>query len=114
MAEHNKSGSKAENRVTEYMQRNGFKILDTNWKTKWCEVDIIARKEKRVYFVEVKYRGSPDFGGGFDYITPKKLKKMDLAARSWVEMNGWKGEHTLSAAEVSGDEFNVEFIEEVW
>lgn len=113
MAKHNTDGAEAEERVADYLSADGYKILDTNWKTKWCEIDIVAQKEKCVYFVEVKYRSSSDFGGGFDYITPSKQKKMDLAARSWVVMNDWKGEHVLSAAEVTGADFQINFISEV-
>lgn len=113
MARHNDSGNKAENKVAGYLTENGFKIVELNWKTKWCEIDIIARKEDCIYFVEVKYRGSDSQGSGFDYVTPKKLRQMDLAARSWVEINNWDGEQTLSAAEVSGLDFDIEFIEQI-
>jgi uncharacterized protein (TIGR00252 family) len=114
MARHNESGSVAEDSVAEYLSENGFKILDRNWKTKWCEIDIVAKKDACVYFVEVKYRSSDSQGSGFDYITAQKLRKMDLAARSWVEINGWQGEHTLSAAEASGPHFEIEFIENIF
>lgn len=113
MAKHNTDGAIAENRVVEYLKQNGYKIIDTNWKTKWCEVDIIAKKDGRIIFVEVKYRSSLSQGGGFDYITPQKLRKMNLAARSWVEIKGWSGEYLLSAAEVSGEDYAIEFIEQI-
>ncbi len=113
MALHNISGEAAEDEVVKYLQKQGFKIIDQNWKTKWCEIDIIALKDEVLHFVEVKYRWSGDHGGGFNYITAKKLQKMDLAARSWVEINGWEDEHILSAAEVSGDDFQIDFIEEI-
>lgn len=113
MAQHNLRGSEAENQVANYLKSLGFKIVEQNWKTKWCEIDIVAKKDNCLYFVEVKYRNNTDWGSGFDYITAAKLKKMDLAARSWVEINNWQGEYTLSAAEVAGPNFAIEFIEEV-
>lgn len=113
MADHNDSGVEAEERVIEYLKDRDYKVLDNNWKTKWCEIDIVAKKEECIYFVEVKYRKNAYQGGGFDYITPKKLRQMDLAARSWVEINKWGGGHTMSVAEVSGDGFDIEFIEDV-
>ena len=58
MAKHNVQGAKAEKHVADYLVRNGFKIVASNWKTKWCEIDIVAKKDECVYFVEVKYRGS--------------------------------------------------------
>jgi uncharacterized protein (TIGR00252 family) len=109
----NLSGKTAENEAAKHLKSQGFKIIDRNWKTKWCEVDIIAKKDNRIYFIEVKYRSSKLQGSGFDYITSKKLQKMDLAARSWVEINGYEGEHCLSAAEVSGDNYEVTFLEEI-
>lgn len=114
MAKHNLDGAEAEDHVARYLQQNGYKIIDKNWKTKWCEIDVIAKKDGCMHFVEVKYRSSDVWGSGLDYITSKKLRKMDLAARSWIEINGWQGEHTLSAAEVSGPHFEIEFIENIF
>ena len=110
---HNISGEAAEDEVAKHLKNLGYKIIEKNWKTRWCEIDIIAKKDNRMHFVEVKYRSSDQQGSGFDYITPKKLHKMDLAARSWIEINGWTEEHTLSAAEVSGFDFKVDFIEDL-
>ncbi len=110
---HNDDGRAAEEAVAEYLQSKDYKIIDTNWKTKWCEIDVVAEKDQCVYFVEVKYRASPDQGSGFDYITPSKLKQMQRAAESWVLMNRWPDEYVLSAAEVSGPTFKVEFIEQI-
>lgn len=110
---HNVSGEAAEDAVSSYLKNLGFKIIDRNWKTKWCEVDIVALKEKVMHFVEVKYRSSSEQGFGFDYINPKKLRQMQRAADSWVHINDWAGEYILSAAQVSGDNFEIDFIEEV-
>lgn len=113
MARHNIDGAKAEENVVDYLRGQGYKILAKNWKTKWCEIDIVAEKNKCLHFVEVKYRSSHSQGSGLDYITSQKLRKMDLAARSWVELNGWDKEYVLSAAEVSGEDYKIEFIEQI-
>jgi uncharacterized protein (TIGR00252 family) len=110
---HNLDGAKAENFVVEYLAADGYKIIHQNWKTKWCEIDIVAQKSNCVYFVEVKYRSSSLQGSGFDYITPAKLRQMEFAANLWVAKNRWEGEYVLSAAEVSGPNFEVEFIDQV-
>lgn len=112
MAKHNDKGQTAEDAVAEYLRQEGHKILDRNWKTKWCEVDIIAKKDGVVHFVEVKYRGSTGQGGGFEYITPKKLKQMAFATQIWVSQNSYEGEYVLSGAQVDG-EFKVEYLEVV-
>lgn len=113
MAIHNILGDAAEDAVKKFLQKNKYKILDTNWKTKWCEIDIVAKKDRVIYFVEVKYRSSSSQGSGFDYINNKKINQMGRAADSWVTMNKWDGEYVLSAAEVSGETFKIEFISEI-
>jgi len=113
MAIHNILGKAAEEAVVKCLKSEKYKIIDTNWKTKWCEIDIVAKKDKVVHFVEVKYRNNSSQGSGFDYINSKKLHQMARAADSWVAMNRWDGEYVLSAAEVSGSNFKIEFIPEI-
>jgi len=110
---HNDDGRRAEEAVAIYLEELGYKIVDTNWKTKWCEIDIVAQKDKTVYFVEVKYRNNPDQGSGFEYITASKQRQMGFAADLWAAKNRWIGEYTLSAAEVSGSNFEIEFLEQI-
>lgn len=86
------------------MEQNGFNLVDKNWKTKVCEIDLIMKNQKIIYFVEVKYRGSLLQGDGFEYITPRKLKKMTFAAEVWKKHNIWTGDYRLMAAAVSGTE----------
>jgi len=108
------TGRQAEATATAYLKRQGYAIVAQNWRTKWCEVDIIAQKDRAVYFCEVKYRKTDGQGGGLDYITPKKLQQMRVAAESWVHLTGWSGEYQLAAIEVSGDEFAVTaFVEDI-
>jgi uncharacterized protein (TIGR00252 family) len=97
-------GKKAEARVAEFLNNEGYKILAQNWRTKVCEIDVVAKKEDIVYFIEVKYRSSEKQGGGLEYITPKKLNQIHFAAQIWVQQNNWNGDYRLLAAAVSGSE----------
>ena len=104
-------GNHAEDAAANYLQRHGYEIIDRNWKTKWCEVDIIAVRKDIVYFVEVKYRRSHRQGGGIAAITPKKLRQMGFAAKLWLHTHG-DHDARLSVIEVTGETFEVtEFIE---
>lgn len=107
------TGRKAEAAVAEYLKRQGYKILDQNWRTRWCEIDIVAQQGQVIYFVEVKYRKTSNQGDGLDYITPKKLQQMSFAAEFWVARNNWHGEYTLAAASVFGDTFEVKNVIEL-
>lgn len=100
------TGHDAEKAAAEYLQGSGFKVLDLNWRTKYCEIDIVAEKDKTVFFVEVKYRKNDAFGTGLDYLTTKKLRQMRFAAELWVVERKWEGDYQLAAVEVSGQDFS--------
>lgn len=78
-------GDRAEEVAAKYLQELGYEILERNWKTKFCEIDIVAAKDDIVYFVEVKHRRYAKQGGGIAAITPKKLQKMTFAAKVYVK-----------------------------
>ena len=105
-------GRLAEEKAAEYLKGQDYKIIDRNWRNRYCEIDIIATKSRVMYFVEVKYRASPAHGEGFDYITPKKLKQMSFASDSWCTENRYSGGRQLLAISVSGDNCqDIELIE---
>ena len=93
-------GRQAESAVEEKLLINKYEVLAKNWRTRFCEVDIIAKKQSVVHFIEVKFRQSPRHGDGLDYITPKKLKQMTFAAELWCHENDWRGDWRLSAVGV--------------
>lgn len=105
-------GNQAEQTVAEELNRQGYKILDRNWKTKVCEIDIVASKERVVYFVEVKFRSGQAQGSGLEYIGPQKLRRMHFAAEVWVQAHKYDGDYTLLAASVMCDGLNF-IVEDV-
>ncbi len=101
------SGRQAEAVVATHLISRGYTIIALNWRTRWCEIDIVARKDAVIYFVEVKYRRNDHNGTGIDYITPTKLKQMAFAANIWVKSNAFAGSYELAAIEVSGVNFAI-------
>lgn len=101
-------GHAAEKVAAAYLKRQGYKILDMNWRRPRAEIDIVARRKREpVTFVEVKYRETSGQGGGLDYITPRKLEQMRFAAELWVAENRYDGEVVLAAIELQGVDFEV-------
>lgn len=98
------AGHDAEERAARYLERNGFNIIELNWRTRWCEIDIVAEKDRIVYFVEVKSRRGGAYGTGLEYITPKKLRQMGFAAEFWVSQHQYNGDYQLAAIGVDGEE----------
>jgi ribonuclease HII len=74
-------GDTAEDVACDYLVRLGHKILNRNWKTKYCEIDIVSKKGDTIYFTEVKYRKTNQHGDGLEVITRKKISQMKFAAK---------------------------------
>ncbi len=109
------TGRKAEAAARAYLEMRGFKILEQNFRRPNCEIDIIARKNGTVHFIEVKYRATDNQGGGLEAITATKLKRMKHAAWTWVDEYKYHSEYVLSAIELGGPQFTVmSFIEDVF
>ena len=77
-------GDSGEDAACIYLKTQGHAILERNWKTKFCEIDIVSRYKDTLYFSEVKYRKTDQQGGGFGAITPKKERQMRFAAEFYA------------------------------
>ncbi|RWZ78843.1 MAG: ribonuclease HII [Candidatus Microsaccharimonas sossegonensis] len=77
-------GDGAETIATDYLIALGHVMLERNWKTKFCEIDIVSRRNDVVYFSEVKYRRTHLQGGGLAAVTTKKQQQMKFAADYYV------------------------------
>ena len=77
-------GDASETAAAEELVRQGHKILERNWRTKYCEIDIVSEKGDTIYFTEVKHRKNDKAGDGLAAITPKKLRQMEFAARLYT------------------------------
>ncbi len=77
-------GDASETTAAETLVRLGHEILARNWRTRWCEIDIVSRKDDAVYFTEVKHRKNTKYGDGIAAITPQKLRQMRYAAEFFI------------------------------
>ena len=84
MAEHNDLGKLGEELAVDFLQQNGYYILETNWTFQKAEIDIIAQKENTLAIVEVKTRSSLEFGLPQDFVKPKKIQLLVKAVNEYV------------------------------
>jgi Holliday junction resolvase-like predicted endonuclease len=94
--------------VANYLVRQGHKILERNWKTKFCEIDIISHYKGTVYFTEVKYRKNSKHGDGLAVITKQKLRQMTFAAEYYTIKHPSTRSPQLAVASVTGEDFAVQ------
>ena len=86
MEKHNKLGKEGELIAFMVLQRDGFTILETNWRFQKAKIDIIARKDGFLIFTEVKTRGSKKFGKPSDAIDKKKIALYKDAVEGYLEL----------------------------
>ena len=103
------TGHDAEKAAAKYLAGEGFKIIELNWKTRYCEIDIVAKQDDIIYFIEVKHRSNDRHGDGFAYITPKKLQQMQFAAEMWFSAHD--GEYDCQLAAIASGPDGFEMLE---
>lgn len=112
MAEHNELGKLGEELAVEFLRKNGYTILETNWTFQKAEVDIIAKKENTLAIVEVKTRSSLEFGLPQDFVKPKKIQLLVKAINEYVVSNNLDIEvrFDIIAVHKEGKSFAIEHL----
>lgn len=77
-------GALFEKKSAEYLIKHGYRILDKNFSCKCGEIDLIARSEGYLCFVEVKYRSNTLKGYPAESITPSKIRKITKTAEYYM------------------------------
>jgi putative endonuclease len=116
MADHNELGKLGEELAVEFLRKNGYKILETNWTFQKAEVDIIAQKENTLAIVEVKTRSSLDFGLPQDFVKPKKIQLLVKAVNEYVVSNNLDIEvrFDIIAIHKEGKSYVIEHLEDAF
>lgn len=85
MAEHNELGKEGEQIAIDLLIQKGYKILEKNWRYLKAEIDIIAQKDPdTLVIIEVKTRSNNFIGNPEEFVTPKKIKLLVMAANEYV------------------------------
>lgn len=96
-------GNASETVAANELIRRGHEILERNWRTKWCEIDIVSRKGDVIYFTEVKHRKNDKAGDGLAAITPMKLRQMKFAAELYAQQLKQPHDLRLSVIATTGE-----------
>lgn len=78
-------GRKSESIAADRLKKQGYSILELNYRTKLGEIDIIAKDKDTIVFIEVKARKSNSFGNPKFAVTYKKQKKISMVALYYLK-----------------------------
>jgi putative endonuclease len=70
------TGALGEQLARDFLQKQGYRILESNYRCQAGEIDIVARHEDFLVFVEVRTRRSLEYGSPEESITPAKMDKL--------------------------------------
>lgn len=101
-------GRIGEDIAARFLERNGYKVIERNYRQKWGEIDIIASKADTVRFVEVKAvssRGGDDFSREMDrrpeeLVHASKLRKVARTAALYMEERRDRREYQIDVVGV--------------
>lgn len=77
-------GRSGEAAAARYLRRRLYSIIEANYRTRYGEIDIIARRGEVVAFVEVKARRGASFGQPFEAVGPRKQEQIRRMALAWL------------------------------
>jgi len=81
-------GAAGEELAARYLQQQGLRVLQRNFRVRGGEIDIICRDAATLVFVEVRCRSRSDFGAAAETIGVAKQRRITLAARHWLARHG--------------------------
>ena len=85
MAKHNELGIEGESMAISYLEKHKYEIVERNWRFRKLEIDIIAKKENKIIFVEVKTRENNWMGEPELAVTRRKQAQIIKAADAYFK-----------------------------
>jgi len=116
MAEHNELGKLGEEMAVDFLQKNGYAILQTNWVFLKAEIDIIAKKGDMLAVVEVKTRSSAEYGLPQEFVKPKKIQLLVKAINEYIIQNDLDVDVRFDIISVfkNGKAFEIDHLEDAF
>ena len=82
------AGRKGEKTAARYLKHQGYHVVELNYRSKFGEIDIIAKKDGVTHFVEVKARSTARFGKGYEAVGQAKQIKLIKTAEAYMAEKG--------------------------
>src|SRR5688572_14129154 len=106
----NRRGEPAEELAAAFLEREGLRILERNYRCKLGEIDLVAKSGATTIFVEVRARASEAFGGAAASITAAKRARIIRAARHYLTRHKSEPACRFDVVLVRGAEQRIEWL----
>ena len=95
-------GEWGEAQAAAYLMQKGFQIVERHFRTRFGELDIIAKQGGFLAFVEVKTRKNDRFAAARESVTVQKQEKLRIAAELWLQKHPTALQPRFDVIEVYG------------
>ena len=82
-------GALGERLASGHLERQGYRILERNFRCRMGEIDLIARRGSELVFAEVKLRKDASHGEAREFVTAAKQRKLLLTAEYYLSARPW-------------------------
>lgn len=93
-------GKWGETQVADYLRKQGYKIVDVNYRCRLGELDLVATNRKYLAFVEVKLRRNDDIMTARESVTLSKQRKLRAAALLYLQSHPTQLQPRFDVAEI--------------
>ncbi len=116
MADHNELGKRGEDAAVNYLRKEGYEIVERNWNYEKYEIDIIARDDEFIVFVEVKTRSSDQWGNPEEAVSKGKIRRIVEAADFYLREYDidLPARFDVVAAIWNGTDFEIDHIDDAF
>jgi putative endonuclease len=109
-------GKIGEDLALDYLKSHGYLVLEINFTSKFGEIDIVAKKNLTLYFIEVKTRSNLNYGEPFEAVNKRKIYHIKKAAQYYLLKNN-PGDYKLKVAVFSilieGEKTDLKFWDDI-
>ncbi len=108
-------GKNAEQRARQHLEEQGLKLLETNYRCKRGEIDLIMQDTETLVFIEVRYRKSNAYGSAVESVTTSKQNRLVAAARHYLQTNRSNRPCRFDVVGITGQNvFKIEWIKDAF
>ena len=110
------TGILGEKLAKDFLKKQGYRIIETNYRCSPGEIDIIAKHKDSLVFVEVRSKTSLEFGSPEESITPAKMERLRAAASHYQQTHDnlpllWRIDVVAVELDQNGNPSRIELIE---
>jgi putative endonuclease len=116
MMKRQETGILGERLAGDFLGKNGYRIIERNYRCPGGEVDIVAQQQDTLVFVEVRTKRSRLFGSPEESITPAKMEKLRAVAAYYCQSRpglpeAWRIDVVAIEMDRRGSVLRIELIE---